>query len=137
MTKAESEKCHENLRGALALSTHRGDINMSIKRKASPRNVIQFPGGTDYNFKSYRFRPNEITKAYDQQRSLVVIVQGILGKDASTLKQTVLRMAAASEKFSPTDLIDELNEAAGAFKALGELFSCAAARLTVVDRKLV
>jgi hypothetical protein len=99
-----------------------------------PDNVVRLPG-PDYNFKPYGFQQNHL---YDQNRSLVAIVERILAHDAAALKRRLPYLPEVIGRQSITaELISNIKTAAGVYEALGELFNCAAARLTAVEAKLV
>jgi hypothetical protein len=102
-----------------------------------PDNVVRLPG-PDYHFKPYGFRPDQIIELYDNNRAWVVTVERILALDDAELKRRLPYLSGATGgKFDTDDLISSIPKAGGAYEALGELFSCAAARLTVIEKKLV
>jgi hypothetical protein len=102
-----------------------------------PDNVVRLPG-PDYNFKPYGLQQNQIIGLYDQNRSLVAIVERILAHDAAALKPRLPYLPEVIGRQSITaELISNIKTAAGVYEALGELFNCAAARLTAVEAKLV
>jgi hypothetical protein len=75
-------------------------------------------------------------EAYDL-RVMVVIVEGILRMNAQTLKRQVELLPTVLQGLSVGDLISDLKSASDGFDGLAKLFECAAARLTVIDAKLI
>jgi hypothetical protein len=98
--------------------------------------IIRLPHD-DFSFQAYHFQDSELCDRYDRDRVLVVILEGLLRMDADALKQKVDRLPTVLEGVSINALIHDLEAASEGFDGLGKLFSCAAARLSVVNAKLV
>lgn len=96
--------------------------------------VIQVSGSTSFDFEACEI-VEPFLERYDAQRLLVIVVEGILKKNADQLK-TAMQAVADEEGVSLTDLVIELRSAANGFQSLGELFECAAARIEVVEANL-
>src|SRR3977135_252808 len=113
---------------------------MSRRKAATSKTakIIRLPHD-DFSFEAYEFQDSELSDRYDRDRVLVVILEGILRMNAATLKQKVnlLPTVLELEGVSIGDLIHDLEAASEGFDGLGKLFSCAAARLSVVNAKLV
>jgi hypothetical protein len=106
------------------------------RRPFKTAKVIPFPHD-DFRFEAYDFQESQISQRYDRDRDLVVILEGILRMDAEALKQKVNCLPTKIEGFNVGDLICDLKAASEGFEGLSKLFECAAARLTVVNAKLV
>jgi hypothetical protein len=98
--------------------------------------IIRLPHD-DFSFEAYELQDSELSDRYDRDRDLVVIVEGILRTNTDALKQKVNFLPTALEGVSIGDLIHDLESASEGFDGLGKLFACAAARLSVVNAKLV
>jgi len=97
--------------------------------------MIQTPDSTSFAFDSCDIA-GQILERYDAERSLVIVVEGILKKDAGQLK-TAMQTVAIEQGVSLADLVDQIRSAANGFQSLGELFESAAARIEVVEADLV
>jgi hypothetical protein len=112
-------------------------MSAAERRTFKTAEVVPFPHD-DFSFEAYDFQESAISERYDRDRDLVVILEGILGRDAAALKQKVVNcMPTEIEGFNIDDLIHDLKAASEGFEGLSKLFECAAARLTVVNAKLV
>jgi hypothetical protein len=98
--------------------------------------VMQLPRD-DFSFEACDIQCWAMKERYDRDSALVGIVQGILCSDSKTLKGKVHRLPRALNGHSIHDLTHDLIACGEGFKYLAELFACAAARLTVIDAKLV
>ena len=96
--------------------------------------VIQVSSSTSFDFEACEI-VEPFLERYDAQRLLVIVVEGILKKNADQLK-TAMQAVADEEGVSLTDLVIELRSAANGFQGLGELFECAAARIEVIEANL-
>ena len=97
--------------------------------------VIQVSSSTSFDFEACEIG-EPFLERYDAQRLLVIVVEGILKKNADQLK-TAMQAVADEEGVSLTDLVIELRSAASGFHGLGELFECAAARIAEVEANLI
>jgi hypothetical protein len=98
--------------------------------------IIQLPRD-DFSFEACDIQCWAMKERYERDSALVGIVQGILCSDSKTLKGKVHHLPRASNGHSIHDLTHDLIACGEGFKYLAELFACAAARLTVIDAKLV
>jgi hypothetical protein len=114
-------------------------MGVSKRAKRSPAKtaqIIRFPHD-DFNFKAYDFQASLLSERYDADRAMVAIVEKTLRMDAKTLKRKVHLLPSAIEGHPVSDLIHDIKVVSESFEGLAELFACAAARLTVIDAKLV
>jgi hypothetical protein len=98
--------------------------------------IIKLPRGK-FDFEAYDLQPNEMSERIDRDRVMVVIIEGILRMNAQTLKRQVELLPTVLQGRSVGDLISDLKSASDGFDGLAKLFECAAARLTVIDAKLI
>jgi hypothetical protein len=92
----------------------------------------------NFSFEAYDFQRSELSERYDRDRVLVVILEGILRMDAENLKRKANHLPGVLGRSSVCDdLIHDLKAASEGFEGLSMLFECAAARLTVINAKLV
>jgi hypothetical protein len=111
-------------------------MSAAERRTFKTAKVIPFPHD-DFSFGAYDFQESQISERYDRDRKLVVILEAILRMDDAALKQKVRCLPTKIEGFDLRDLIFDLKAASEGFEGLSKLFECAAARLTVVNAKLV
>lgn len=96
--------------------------------------VVRFPG-PGFAFDACEIDAQFITR-YDAERSMMIVVEGILRKNSEQLKASV--QAVVSEAgVSLVELAADINSAANGFRCLSELFKSAAARIEAVEAKLV
>jgi hypothetical protein len=91
----------------------------------------------DFSFEACDIQCSAMKERYDRDSALVDIVQGILCSDSKTLKGKFHDLPRDLNDNGIHDLIHDLLACGEGFKDLAELFGCAAARLTVIDAKLV
>jgi hypothetical protein len=116
-----------------------GDLmSRNRAKRSTPRSaqIIRLPH-EDFSFKAYDFPRSWLSERHDADRVMVTIVESILRMDAKALKRKVHLIPNAIEGPTVNDLIHDIKVVAGSFEGLAELFMCAAARLTVIDAKLV
>jgi hypothetical protein len=105
-----------------------------MKNPAKTAKVIQLPHD-DFSFKACNLK-RSLPEKYDTLRPYVVVVDGLIRMDASTLRLRVGAMKSESV-IHVGGLISDLESVAEDFEALASFFKTAAARLTVVKAKLV